>query len=152
MLIISSPSAFSIGNTFLTYFGWDQYSSQTDCRTHSDDGSLTFSNRYSIGEWSMQHSGHGNSYTNSQMFEKFVEELYSQNKFNEGGTINAIPIIAYHDIIPTYIDISNTSGSSDIALNLFSAEMKYLHDNGFRVITLSDLGYDENSNSFYIKS
>lgn len=30
--------------------------------------------------------------------------------------------------------------------------MKYLHDNGFRVITLSDLGYDENSNSFYIKT
>ena len=32
------------------------------------------------------------------------------------------------------------------------AKMKYLHDNGFRVITLSDLGYDENSSSFYIKT
>ena len=29
--------------------------------------------------------------------------------------------------------------------------MKYLHDNGFKVITMSDLGYDENNNILYIK-
>jgi hypothetical protein len=29
--------------------------------------------------------------------------------------------------------------------------MKYLHDNGVKVITMSDLGYDENSRSLYIK-
>jgi hypothetical protein len=29
--------------------------------------------------------------------------------------------------------------------------MKCLHDNGFRVITFAELGYDENSNSLYIK-
>jgi hypothetical protein len=27
-----------------------------------------------------------------------------------------------------------------------------LHDNGFRVITFADLGYDENNNSLYIKN
>ena len=127
-------------------------SPQPNCKTYFDNGTLTPVNRYSIGEWSMQHSGHGNSYTNPQMFEKFVEELNRQGKFNEGGTINAIPIIAYHDIIATIPDVSYTTESSDTTLNLFEAEMKYLHDNGFRIITLSDLGYDENSNSIYIKS
>jgi hypothetical protein len=29
--------------------------------------------------------------------------------------------------------------------------MKYLHDNGFKVLTMSDLGYDANSKYLYIK-
>jgi hypothetical protein len=29
--------------------------------------------------------------------------------------------------------------------------MKYLHDNGFKVITMSDLGYDENSKYLYVR-
>ena len=39
----------------------------------------------------------------------------------------------------------------DTTLNLFAAEMKYLYDNGFRVLTMADLGYDENNNYLYIK-
>jgi hypothetical protein len=142
------------GHSNLMYLhcnGWRQYSSQMDCRTYSNDGSLTFANRYSIREWSMQHIEDGNSYNNSQMFEKFVSELNSQNKFNKGGIINAIPIIGYHNINATISDVSYTTESSATALDLFEAEMKYLHDNGFRVITFADLEYDKNSNSFYIK-
>ena len=30
--------------------------------------------------------------------------------------------------------------------------MKYLHDNGFKVLTINQLGYDATSNLFYIKS
>jgi polysaccharide deacetylase len=108
-------------------------------------------NRYSIGEYSMQHvRDDGTSYDNSQMFSQFVAVLNSQNNFNKDEMINAIPVIGYHDIIPTYPDVSYTNKSSDTTLNLFEAEMKYLHDNGFRVITFSDLGYDENSNSFFL--
>ena len=59
--------------------------------------------------------------------------------------INAVPIIAYHDIesskkIPYATDVS-----------LFSQEMKYLHDNGFIVIRLSDLGLDNRTNVLYIR-
>jgi Polysaccharide deacetylase len=129
----------------------DTSSSQTNCRTYLNNGTLSSANRYSIGEWSMQHIEDGNSYNNSQMFEKFVSELNSQNKFNKGGIINAIPIIGYHNINATISDVSYTIESSATALDLFEAEMKYLHDNGFRVITFADLGYDKNSNSFYIK-
>lgn len=59
--------------------------------------------------------------------------------------INAVPIIAYHDIesskkIPYATDVI-----------LFFQEMKYLHDNGFRVIRLSDLGFDNKTNVLYIR-
>jgi hypothetical protein len=35
---------------------------------------------------------------------------------------------------------------------LFDKEMKYLHDNNVRVITMSDLGYNENSKYLYIRN
>ena len=50
----------------------------------------------------------------------------------------------------SYRDLSDSNRPIDTTLNLFDAEMKYLHDNGFKVLTMSDLGYDENSNSLYI--
>lgn len=141
------------GHSNLMYLhcdGWKQDSSQTDCRTYFDNGTLTFANRYSVREWSMQHLGHGNSFGDSQMFERFVAELNSQNKFNKNGIVNAIPIIGYHSIV-TYPDLSYSTVSSDTTLNLFNTEMRYLHDNGFRVITFYNLGYDEKTNVFYIK-
>ena len=99
-------------------------------------------NRYSIGEYSMQHirDNGSTSYDNSQMFSQFVAVVNSQNEFNKDGVINAIPVIGYHEIIPAYTDVSYTNKSSDIPLDLFEAEMKYLHDNDFRVITFYDLG------------
>jgi hypothetical protein len=31
-------------------------------------------------------------------------------------------------------------------MRFIDAEMKYLHDNGFKVITMADIGYEEDSN------
>ena len=39
----------------------------------------------------------------------------------------------------------------ETTVELFDQEMKYLHDNGFRVLTMANLGYDTNTNSLYIK-
>jgi hypothetical protein len=36
-------------------------------------------------------------------------------------------------------------------VNLFDAEMKYLYDNGFTVLTMADLGYDESTHQLYIR-
>ena len=41
---------------------------------------------------------------------------------------------------------------SSTNIGLFATEMKYLHDNGLKVITMEDLGYDEMSNHLYIKN
>jgi len=79
------------------------------------------------------------------IFQKFVGEVNSGINFNnKKGMVDAIPIIAYHTI-----DNSKDPSSTDV--NLFAAEMKYLHDNNFRVIPMSDLGYDANTNTMYIK-
>jgi hypothetical protein len=43
----------------------------------------------------------------------------------------------------------NRADSTDT--NLFNQEMKYLHDNGFKLITMSDLEYDENSKYLYVR-
>jgi hypothetical protein len=67
-----------------------------------------------------------------------------QSNFNNNGIIDAIPIIGYHDI-------DNNRTITSTGVNLFDAEMKYLHDNGFKLLTMSGLGYDENSNYLYIK-
>jgi hypothetical protein len=69
----------------------------------------------------------------------------SQTNYNKNGTINAIPIIGYHDI-------DNNKTITSTSVNLFDAEMKYLHDNGIKVLTMADLGYDENSNYLYVKT
>ncbi|MFL6420719.1 MAG: hypothetical protein ACJ71P_15125, partial [Nitrososphaeraceae archaeon] len=83
-------------------------------------------------------------HNDTQIFQTFVELIDSQTNYNKNGTINAVPIIGYHDI-----DNKKTITSTDV--NLFDAEMKYLHDSGFKVFTMSDLGYDENSKILYIK-
>jgi hypothetical protein len=85
------------------------------------------------------------------MFEKFVTAVNSQNKYNKDGIVMAIPIIIYHTIV-TYPDLSDSNRPVDTTLNLFDAEMKYLHDNGFKVLTMADLGYDKNNNYLYIKT
>jgi hypothetical protein len=90
-------------------------------------------------------------YNNAQMFEKFITAVNMQNNYNRDGIVRAIPIFIYHTIV-TYPDLSYSNRPVDTTLNLFDAEMKYLHDNGFKVLTMADLAYDENNNYLYIKT
>jgi hypothetical protein len=148
-------AANASGITIETSTGWigrrdaeeEDYKSnvQTDCRTYFDDGTLTYANRYSIREWS--HGSVDKEYLDNDQttFEKSVEVVNSQDNFNKNATINAIPIIAYHDL--DYGE--RIPGSTDV--NLFDAEMKYLHENSFTVLTMADLRYDESTHQLYIK-
>jgi peptidoglycan/xylan/chitin deacetylase (PgdA/CDA1 family) len=131
---------------FLHCDGYKNQSSQTDCRTYFDNGTLTFANRYSVREWSHNAVDRKYRYNDPMIFQRFVQEVNSQQVYNnnKNGVIDAIPIIAYHDI-----DYDKAIDSTDV--NLFDQEMKYLHDNGFKVITMADIGYDENSKRMYIK-
>ncbi|HXP48660.1 MAG TPA: hypothetical protein VN922_01835, partial [Bacteroidia bacterium] len=78
----------------------------------------------------------------NMIFTEFINEVTKQQDFNKAGTVKAIPIITYHNV-------DYTGKGTD--LDLFSEEMKYLHDNGFKVLTMSDLGYDKKNNVLYIK-
>jgi peptidoglycan/xylan/chitin deacetylase (PgdA/CDA1 family) len=139
-------------------------SSQSDCGTYNDDGELQSENRYSINSWSHNHiegpwsydtqSCMDNTcsfYNNDQMFERFVSAVNRQDEYNNDGTIRAIPIIVYHSFTPLS-DVSDSKDPVETSLNLFEREMKYLHDNGFKVLTMADLGYDENNNVLYLKN
>lgn len=53
--------------------------------------------------------------------------------------MDAIPVIAYHIV-------DNSLNPSSTGTNLFATEMKYLHDNGFDVIPMSDLIYNHDIN------
>ena len=120
-------------------------SKQNNCRTYDNSGLLNYANGYSIREQS--HNAWNRSYLhNAQIiFQKFVQEVNSGINFNnKKGMVDAIPIVAYH-IITNSLDPSSTD------INLFASEMKYLHDNGFKVIPMSDLGYDQTTNMMYIR-
>ena len=132
-----------------------------------NDGEVIPENRFSINSWAHKHIETGCApdtgfdastctvvrykYNNAQMFEKFITAVNSQNIYNKVGIVRAIPIIVYHTII-NYPDLSDSNRPIDTTLNLFDAEMRYLYDNGFNVITMADLGYDENDNYLYIKT
>jgi peptidoglycan/xylan/chitin deacetylase (PgdA/CDA1 family) len=151
--------------TFLHCDGWKNHQ-QTDCRTYSGNGgTLTFANSYSIKGWTHRHidgpysysqdgavcAGVCQSYDNSQMLQIFIADVNSQLKFNLGGIIKAIPIVIYHNFV-TYPDITNSKDAADTTVNLFDEEMKYLHDKGFKVLTLNQIGYDTTQNVLYIKN
>jgi peptidoglycan/xylan/chitin deacetylase (PgdA/CDA1 family) len=132
--------------------------------TYSDSVyTATFEDRYSINSWvplyiegpydygDLSCKGGCRYYDDSQQFERFIEEVNNQNNYDRNGTIRAIPIIVYHGFVP-YDNISEKKIPTDTSVNLFNREMEYLHDNGFKVLTMADLGYDESSNSLYLKS
>jgi hypothetical protein len=85
------------------------------------------------------------------MFHKFVSAVNNQSNYNKDGIVRAIPIIVYH-ILVNYPDLSESNRPIDTTVNLFDAEMRYLYDNGFKVITMSDLGYDPDSRNVYMKA
>ena len=78
-------------------------------------------------------------YNNAQMFQKFVTAV-SENIYNKDGIVRAMPIIVYHTLVK-YPDLSYSDRPIDTTVNLFDAEMRYLYDNGFKVLTMADLGY-----------
>jgi biotin operon repressor len=123
---------------------------QPDCRTFLPDGTLSYVNRYDIRSQSFDHIHTNIALTPTQLFQQFVQRVNSQIPYNNGGTINAIPIITYHNL--TYSNEVYNELPSTIMVPLFAEMMKYLHDNGFRVLTMSQLGYDTTNNLFYLSN
>jgi biotin operon repressor len=124
---------------------------QTDCRTYLANGKLTHANRYDIRTASFHHVNNHHNFTPQEMFRVFLQIVNGATQYNSNEKISAIPIIVYHDITTSLRDYTIPSHAATTTLHLFAQEMKYLHDNGFKVLLLNQLGYDLNSNVFYIK-
>jgi hypothetical protein len=86
----------------------------------------------------------------SQAYPIFVQRMNSQIPYNTNGKIRAIPIITYHNLTNSIQDYN--AMASTITVNLFAQQMKFLHDNGFKVLVLNQLGFDPTKNVFYVKN
>jgi hypothetical protein len=139
---------------FLHCYGWKQQNqhgqqehlSQRDCRPFSDNGTLNYASRYDIKE-NAGAQGHSND---TQIFYRFANLVNREgilNSNNSAAPINSVLILGYHNI-------NNTQTTQRDAMDtfLFDKEMKYLHDNSVKVITMSDLGYDENNRYLYVRN
>lgn len=122
-----------------------QGDSQTDCRTYTPDGKLTYANRYLIRSLSFDVNEINDAFDNATIYSDFVKLVNSQNSYNQNGKINAVPLITFHNVALT------TNHRYYTNAGLFDQLMKYLHDNGFRVLTLKQIGYNNQSNTFYLK-
>jgi peptidoglycan/xylan/chitin deacetylase (PgdA/CDA1 family) len=134
---------------FLRCYGWKQqqqeYSNQIDCRPYSDNGTLNYASRYDIKE-NAGAQGHSND---TLIFDRFSNLVNREGMLNSDNAkpINSVLILGYHNLN----DIQ-TKQRDAMDAALFDKEMKYLHDNGIRVITMSDLGYDQNSKYLYVRN
>jgi peptidoglycan/xylan/chitin deacetylase (PgdA/CDA1 family) len=120
--------------------------SQDDCREYSDDGNLNMVNRYTVRGWAHDSERAENLFSDEYMVNRFKEVVDSQTEYNEDNRIKAIPIIIWHNIANNVENDPYTTTSID----LFEAEIKYLYDNGFTVLTMDDLIYDEYNKSLKI--
>ncbi len=124
-----------------------KYSHQTDCKTYLSNGKVSYANRYSIVGWSHDYDRITYSFNDQQMFHRFIQVVDGQQKYNNrpGQPVDAIPIIVYHRI-------DNSRAKYSTTIPLFAAEMQYLHDNGFHVISMTGLVYNNSTNSFYLSN
>lgn len=142
------------GSYPLMFLHCDHYKAhpQKDCRTFLPNGQISLANKYSILGWSHDGDRRKYSYNDSQMFNRFIQVVNSQDKYNRpspSGQISSaaesIPIIIYHRV-------DNSGAPYRTTVSLFAKEMKYLHDNGFKVVSMADLVYNNATNSFYLKN
>jgi len=97
--------------------------------------SLKSVNRYSIH--ALTQSGH----KDSDKFKRFVENVNNANT-------TAFASIKFH----TFVNGTNSKGKISTSTQLFEQEMKYLHDNGFKVIRMRDLGFSTVNDVLYVKT
>src|SRR5919109_212944 len=113
-----------------------KYSRQNDCQTYLPNGKISYANKLSIVGWSHDDDRIAYLFNDKQMLNRFIQVVNGQEKYNElGKPIDAIPIIVYHRI-------DNSKAPYSTTVSLFAAEMKYLHDNHFSVISMANMAYD----------
>jgi peptidoglycan/xylan/chitin deacetylase (PgdA/CDA1 family) len=95
-------------------------------------------NKYSIMGWSHDAEKKNDAYNDQQMLQRFIKVVNSQSKYNTHNEFNAVPILIWHKI-------DNTLEEYSTSIGLFEAEMRYLYENGFTVLTMADLVYDDAS-------
>jgi len=123
--------------------------SKTGFASTASFDNLGMINKYTIRSWT-HHVHHPNiSYNSSQMYNQFILEVNSQDKYNVDGRINTIPIITYHNFT-NYPITKYSRNEYNTDANLFSREMKYLYNNHFIVLPMSNIRFNEINKDLYL--
>ena len=128
---------------------------QTDCKTYLPDGKLTYANRYAIRSLSFDRYEMKDLFNNASIFSDFGQILNSQSNYNKGNGIislsglgnnvgGAVPLITFHNVRP----VNNVPYTTNVGV--FAELMKYLHDNGYKVLDMANLKYDTKRNVLHI--
>ncbi len=128
---------------------------QTDCKTYLSDGKLTYANRYAIRSLSFDRYEIKDLFNNASIFSDFGQILNSQSNYNKGNGIislsglgnnvgGAVPLITFHNVRP----VNNVPYTTNVGV--FAELMKYLHDNGYKVLDMANLKYDTKRNVLHI--
>lgn len=117
---------------------------QTDCRTYGPDVELNYANRYAARSLFFDTVEIKDSFDNTKIFSDFVKLVNSQSTYNQGGKINAVPLLIFHNVAL----ITNRPYYTNA--ELFDQPMKYLHENHFKVLTYMQFGYNTEANTFYL--
>src|SRR5215467_2678968 len=123
--------------------------SKTGFASTASFDNLGMVNKYTIRSWT-HHVHHPNiSYNSSQMYNQFILEVNSQDKYNVDGRINTIPIITYHNFT-NYPITKYSRNEYNTDANLFSREMTYLYNNHFIVLPMSNIRFNEINKDLYL--
>jgi peptidoglycan/xylan/chitin deacetylase (PgdA/CDA1 family) len=117
---------------------------QTDCRTYGPNGELNYATRYTARSLSLDIVEIKDSFNNTKIFSDFVKLVNSQSAYNQGGKINAVPLITFHNVAW----ITNRPYYTNAGL--FDQLMRYLYQNHFKVLTYKQLAYNTKANMFYL--
>ena len=117
---------------------------QTDCATYGPNGELNYASRYAARSLSLDIVEIKDSFNNTKIFSDYVKIVNSQSTYNQGGKINAVPLIIFHNVDLT------TNRPYYTNAELFDQLMKYLYENHFKVLTYKQLGYNSQTNTFYL--
>jgi peptidoglycan/xylan/chitin deacetylase (PgdA/CDA1 family) len=132
----------------LWFLHCDKYAGhhQTDCRTYLPDGTLQYANRYTIRARAIDPYYDTYNFNYETVFNIFVNWVNSQTSYNQNGGVAAVPIVVFHNVLPT------TGKSYVTPTSFFDRLVRYLHDNGFVTLTMKNLSYDSTNNAMYINT
>jgi hypothetical protein len=138
--------------TYLGCDGWyaEEMHEAPDCRPFNDNGTVKYEHRYQMHTSSHNELDKFYDHNTTKILDDFIRFLDHNIKFNDDGTIKALPIITYHNIAHLNETMPNWYNSTTLP-ETFAAEVKYMHDNDIRMLAMTDLVYDNATNKFHIK-
>lgn len=140
-----------IGYGNVTYLGCDgwyvrEFAESPDCSLYTPEKKLKFANRYNLPAFDVNSLARGSNQDINKTYSAFIHAVDTNQIYNGSDALSGVPILVYHNLAE---NIGGKTGYSLLS-QVFGMQMKYLHDNGYRVISMRDLAYDNTADRFVL--